>query len=264
MGYGRGQLQREKGGWFPSLIEGTSMYEGKRVSVFTTCQNRTSFLLQALPTWLTVKEIDEVVVVDWASDVPLEGVLSDFLKQQGDRLVLGVVPGPRRWHLTKCGNLAISLTTGDLVLHLDADVMVRPIFSRALSVNSELLGIEPRCFRAMYPNRGPLWGSFLAHKRDLLAVNGYNERIIGYAQDDEDLYNRLSLSGCHQEFMFHEYLQHIDHSEDLRLNNQTETITETLIRARQVMRDAPWTVMDRPTRWHTDRQGNVVYCTEEL
>ena len=232
------------------------MFDNKKVSVFTTCQNRESFLLQALPTWLAVNEIDEVVIVDWSSVVPLTDTLREHLARDS-RLVLGVVTDHRKWHLTKCGNLAISLTTGDIVFHLDADVLILPSFK------PECLHLEEGHFKARYPKRSPLWGSFLVYRTDLLAVNGYNERIIGYAQDDEDLYDRLIGSGCRQVDMFHEYLLHLDHGEDLRLNTQTESITESLVNARRIMREAPWTTKDRPTKWSTERHGNVVYCTEE-
>src|SRR5271157_2564974 len=148
------------------------MFENKKVSIFTSCQNRESFLLQTLSSWIAVKEVDEIVIVDWSSTTPLASTLNDHLTHNRDRLVLGVAPDHERWHLTKCGNLAISLTTGDIILHLDADVLIRPSFT------PELLSVETGYFRARSPQRGPLWGSFLARREDLLAVNGYNERII--------------------------------------------------------------------------------------
>ena len=41
-------------------------------SVFTICKNRNENFEKALATWVKYDNIDEIVVVDWNSDVPLK------------------------------------------------------------------------------------------------------------------------------------------------------------------------------------------------
>ena len=41
------------------------------ISIVTACMNREDFLVQALPSWLQIEEVNEVVIVDWSSKKPV-------------------------------------------------------------------------------------------------------------------------------------------------------------------------------------------------
>ncbi|WP_157769992.1 galactosyltransferase-related protein [Ruegeria profundi] len=58
-------------------------------------------------------------------------------------------------------------------------------------------------------------GFFVVGRDALLAVNGFNERIVTYGWDDDDLYERLTKAGVQRKDVDPDTIRHIDHS-DLR------------------------------------------------
>jgi len=240
------------------------MLNGSRLSVVTGCRDRTNFLLQALPTWIAAEQIDEIVIVDWSSTIPLQSPGAGFAVTWSldPRTILATVPNQAEWHLSKCCNLGLAVATGDIILRLDSDVLLDPRFFE----DNELC---PGRFRAgiydpMLPFPLGLWGALLAYKSDILSVNGYNERLIGYGWDDEDLYQRLSRSGIERAPMNHRHLTHIPHGVDLRLGTQKGSLDQSSARNRLSMVDHPWTTSDHVTKWSMNRRGNVVTCMEDL
>jgi N-terminal domain of galactosyltransferase len=238
------------------------MIGGHKVSVVTGCRNRTSFLLQSIVTWLSEPIVDEVVVVDWSSEPPLTKELSRFLNDPHTQpgwddpsLVVARALKQDTWHLTKCYNLGLQVATGDLILKLDVDVKLKHLFfdrhpiARGQFYAGDLLGM-----------RAPLWGDFLAFREDLLKVGGWNERLIGYGWDDEDLYNRLSQLGLHRMPMHYPDLFHIDHGNDLRQGEGKESLSDSTARNIRSSAESPWTEKDQMTKWAKTREGNIILC----
>jgi hypothetical protein len=64
------------------------------ISVVCGCMDRREMLRQALPTWLALSEIGEIVIVDWSSPSPVRPLAAEL----GDRRVKVLrVDGQRRW-----------------------------------------------------------------------------------------------------------------------------------------------------------------------
>ena len=235
-----------------------------KVSLITGCRNRASFLLQTIMGWLSEPTVDEIVVVDWSSDPPLEPQLSKYLNNphtgpfwSDPDLRLAVALNQEIWHLTRCYNLGLQVATGDLILKLDADVRLGHQFFRYHP-------IEPGQFYAgdAHGMRAPLWGNTFAFREDLLKVNGWNERLIGYGWDDEDLYGRLSRSGLERKHMNYSTLGHIDHSDDIRRDPKGETFEESTHRNVRMSSENPWTKDDQMSQWQMTRTGNVILCRQ--
>ena len=261
------------------------MVGGVTVTATVGVMNRQESLLRSLPTWLALSQLDRVVVVDWGSAVPLYSVLGDFL---GDpRLVVARVE-ERFWCNSKCHNLELQLA-GDwgLWLRLDSDVLVRPDFL-------ELHPARPGSFYAgdwrVVPvevdDKRNLSGVLLVEPRYVSAVNGYDERLVWYGREDDDLYSRLVGSGLCWDKLVLESLEHVTHSDVCRYENLAvaphvhklvgsygarnytpggparHEVKVLLSMSEQERRSRPWTSADRRTRWGVRRLAdNYLECT---
>lgn len=109
------------------------------VSIITACRNRLLDLDVSLQTWLRVKGVDEIVIVDWGSstttttsssfpspsskdDNPSSEDVGDYLSvteqtgQLGKKVVLTRVVDQKDWIMTQAVNLAIQIASGKRIL----------------------------------------------------------------------------------------------------------------------------------------------------
>ena len=151
-------------------------------------RDRQAALTRALPSWLQVELVDELVIVDWGSHAPL--TLSALPHDRRVRLV--GAPLETEWNLARAYNLAAQVARGVLLLKVDSDTWLDRTF-----VMSHL-PIPSGAFVAGDWRRAPddenaqhLNGVLLVRRADFFAVSGYDERLRGYGWDDTDLYGRL-------------------------------------------------------------------------
>ena len=78
------------------------------VSIFTSCMNREKFLEEALESWVDIKEVNEIIIVDWSSDKSLVPLVNKF---QSEKIFLAIVTGQDKFMLSCAYNLAARLTT---------------------------------------------------------------------------------------------------------------------------------------------------------
>ena len=183
------------------------------LSVVTCCRNRTGNLLRALPTWLAHGEVDEVVVVDWTSDVPVAAALAEAGLSDPRILVLRVEDEPR-WILTYAFNLGFRAAGFDTILKTDADIVLGPDF---FARNR----LEPGRFIAGNWRTAPagqeyLNGLFMIARADLMAVGGFNEFIHSYGWDDEDIYARIEATGLARRDVEVDTVHHLPHDDAAR------------------------------------------------
>lgn len=187
--------------------------QGKRkvtpgVSLFTAVKNRYSNLEEALPTWLSHPNIDEVIILDWDSETSIIPLVN---KYQDSRIVLVEVKSQPRWILSFAYNLSARFTSRTQLLKIDADVKVLPGFF-------EQHELRPGRFfcgnwrRRRNDNELHLNGMVYLHREDFFAVNGYNEFIKFYGWDDSDLYQRLQDKGFQRFDFEYDTLYHIPHT----------------------------------------------------
>ena len=99
---------------------GQALAEGS-TSIIAVSANRTASLLSVLPSWLAVRGVSEILLVDWGHperqwlDEELRSVSAD------PRLRVVRVPEEEEWHLARAYNLAAQLARGERVLKVDSD-----------------------------------------------------------------------------------------------------------------------------------------------
>ncbi len=188
---------------------------GGGVSLVTCCMNRTENLLQALPTWLALEEIDEIIVVDWSSAVPV----SDALRGAGieDRRIkiIRVLDEPR-WILSCAFNLGFRHAKAARILKVDADIKLKPAFfeKNVLASGTFVAGD----WEVADEGQEHINGFFYTFRDDLMRINGFNEYITTYGWDDDELYLRFQKFGLKRVCVDVETIYHIPHEDVQRLS----------------------------------------------
>lgn len=211
----------------------------KDVSAVVCCKNRQENLLKALKSWLKIKEITEIIILDFGCDEPINLSIND------NRIKLYRYES-KYWHLSKAYNIAIQLATKPYILKLDCDYDLNQAF---LLHNKIICG---QTFIAG-PQGHSTRGLMLVSRYDFFKVNGYNERIINWGGDDTDIYDRLKGIGLIEIKASKETVKHIPHPEKLRTKyvpnpNLNRRVTDqTNIR---ISKNNPWTVLDKMSSYY--------------
>jgi hypothetical protein len=177
------------------------------ISLFTAVKNRKDSFEDALKTWVTHDQIDEIIVLDWDS---VESLLPVIKKYQNGKIFLATAKDQPKWILSFACNLAARLTTRTRILKIDADVKILPGFF-------EKHNLEPGKFYCgnwrirRNDNEMHLNGIVFLQREDFFRVNGYNEFIKFYGWDDSDLYQRLESAGLKRIDLDLDTLYHMPH-----------------------------------------------------
>ena len=188
------------------------------VHLIAACSNRLSALRASLPTWLAVAELSSVTVVDWGSDEPMHERLRDELELLDGRLRLVRLTERREWMLPTAVNLALHflpLDTPSLLLKVDCDTLLHPDFvAQHPLIEQRFYAGEAR--KARNENELHLSGVLLVPTLELLAVNGYDERLQSYGYEDTNVVERLRAANLTPLPLRYQYIQHQKHSDLLR------------------------------------------------
>jgi len=179
------------------------------ISIVAACHNRAHDMDVSLQTWLRVKNVDEIILVDWSSSNRASFLGSSRRSGElGKKLVLVRVEDQKEWVLTRAYNLAIKVASGSWILKVDCDTLVHPDFV-------DRHPIQKGAFYSLkFPrnsNEARLSGVLFAGRDDLLNVHGYDERLVRYGYEEKDLLRRLSLLDGRD--LDPEYISHIPHSD---------------------------------------------------
>ena len=183
-------------------------------SLVTACMNREDHLRRALPSWLRLPRVEEIVVVDWSNDRPLTD-----LPSLDPRLRVVRVEDESRWALSYAYNLGIQEAHGPLVFKCDADCLPR------LEVTQFLAPGESHFFAGNWRSgtgkkKLSVNGQCLVSKAQFEQVNGYSEYIRTWGRDDEDFYERLVCAGFERREIRESFLEFIEHGDAERVSNQ--------------------------------------------
>ena len=229
------------------------------LSVATGCMNRASSLRQTLPSWLACPEVDEVVVVDWSSQVPIHQELHDL----NDPRILHVrVEGQAHWCAARCHNVEIHASSSEALLRIDSDIRLRPEFFSKHP-------LQPNIFwNAEWKNSGKipgnngddvhLNGTIYTRRANFLRVNGYNEWLRSYGYEDDDLYNRLLAAGIVRAHIRRDLLEHLPHDVASRLvhidrNFLTSGLPiDGIALNLKIAQEHPWTPADHLALWNVE------------
>jgi hypothetical protein len=236
------------------------MLNDKKLAITTGSMNRLGNLLRTLPTWLALPEPDHVVIVDWGSSIPI----NSCLRQLDDpRIMVAEVMEQSSWHHSKCHNLEFQIASRlgcEFVLRLDNDCLLQSNFLAAHPLDDDTFyAVNCHSVPPEMDDKRNLCGTLFTKIHDFFRVGGYNERLIHYGYEDEDLYLRLERSGLLWRNCDLASINHIPHDDISRLENSSIDLQKfnnlaslkKLLIAKNRMGAflKPWTSADLATQW---------------
>lgn len=171
------------------------------LSLVAACHNRFHHLSASVPYWLSLLNdnvVNEIVLVDWASDLDDEDDLLSSLpiSREGlDSIRLVRVSGPLDWCAPRAYNLGASLSIYDAVALVDCGYHGQPSLNNFSTFSSKDVAAwfqEPVSLEETENGPSTLRRSFFQ------AVGGYDDRLCGGivgVRPDEDLAKRLQAAG---------------------------------------------------------------------
>ncbi|MBC7736168.1 MAG: glycosyltransferase, partial [Candidatus Saccharibacteria bacterium] len=200
--------------------------EGHRgISVVTCSMNRTENLIRAIPSWLANPEIAEVMIVDWSSRQPVE----QDLAQAGiadPRIRILRVEGEPRWILSYAFNAGFRAAACDTILKVDADIVLSPdFFQRNHVAPGRFIAGN---WRSASADQAHVNGFFCVSRQALQRIGGFNEHITTYGWDDDDIYDRMTLSGLRRSDVAPGTIFHLDHDDEDRLGEVNGVCHQTV------------------------------------
>jgi hypothetical protein len=181
----------------------------QRYSIVVTCKGRLRYLLQSLPRFLA-QPATEVVVVDY--NCP-ENTAATVNERHPEAVVVRV-PDVAEFHLADARNIGARAATGDVLIFLDADIVIPADF--VTRIDTRIRDDVFFRFPLSEEIRGRS-GSCIVWKRHFEQVEGYDDLIRGYGGDDLDLYYRLSRIGLEELPLDEGYIESIvPHDPDTR------------------------------------------------
>lgn len=183
-------------------------------SIVTACMNRNENLVKAIPSWLRASKVDEIVIIDWSSKIPVQQSLKHI---RDIRVKIYRVTNAEKWSICQSMNLAIKCASYENIYKLDCDDVIDTL----MIINHPL---DDSCFyrgnweHAKNENQMQINGKMFCKYQNLIRVNGYNENITTYGWDDDDLYIRLS-SFLQCKYVNIKMFYFIQHDDSLRTTN---------------------------------------------
>lgn len=203
------------------FVDDASVRSG--VAIVAVCMNRHATLRRVLEKWRAVEKVDEIVIVDWASDPPLR----EIVRHAADpRIKLLRVSGERDWVLSRAFNLAVGASTRTKIIRTDCDYALSEGFVAAHPLSDTG---TPRFYAGNYRlarnvNEVHLNGAVYIRRADFFKVGGYDERIQTYGWDDEDLYNRLAAAGVTKSDISYAHVSHVPHDDSARAQHDVRFV----------------------------------------
>eukprot|EP00184_Porphyridium_aerugineum_P003753 CAMPEP_0184699368 /NCGR_PEP_ID=MMETSP0313-20130426/5663_1 /TAXON_ID=2792 /ORGANISM="Porphyridium aerugineum, Strain SAG 1380-2" /LENGTH=840 /DNA_ID=CAMNT_0027158443 /DNA_START=100 /DNA_END=2622 /DNA_ORIENTATION=- len=240
------------------------------VSLIAACKNRLEKLPVVIKNWEMVDGLNEIVLVDWDSDIPISRVLStqgiavDNLK--GDEAAPGGssstkmangtcirilrVENEPQWVLSRAYNLAARLARYKTLLRLDCDhVVSAEIMSKHVLKKNMFFAGDWSAARSA--NEVHLNGAMIIKRADFWRVGGYDERITTYGWDDEDFYIRLQKAGLERKKLNYDYIAHLLHADSKRAQRGVRFV--------QVEVDFNRLLLDKLSPWKSTVKDRSVY-----
>jgi hypothetical protein len=186
------------------------------ITMYVHLMNRNENVQKNIANWLGQK-VDELILLDWSSTQPVAELPGIF----EDRRVRVVrVEGQKSFIRTLAQNLATQMARNQRVFKLDSDVEFKGDFFSNHPLEKGFFWVG-NWMQARDFNERHLHGETYYHLDDFFRVNGYDERIVAYGQDDTNLKDRMVLAGLERRVFSYNFLEHQHHDTALRSDNQT-------------------------------------------
>jgi len=185
------------------------------ICVFTYVMNRKDNLIKNIKTWLN-KDVNQLIILDWSSNEDYY----NLIKSYNDKRILYVrVENENKFIRTYAQNIAARFCKYDKILKLDSDISITDDFFRKNIFNDgEFIAGNFICARD--ENERYTHGNVFLWLNDYFKINGYNELITTYGNDDSDFHFRLQiLAGLKEKVFDLDTLYHNPHNDHLRKIN---------------------------------------------
>jgi hypothetical protein len=174
-----------------------------KITLATTCMERMqhladTFLANIRMNWRRPGGPDvDFVLLNYGASQALDAWARDALGGYIDLSVVTYASAESpsgKWHANHARNVAALLSTGDVVVNVDADNLTAPGFAAHVA---DSIGRPGERF--MWPGpcarRKDCAGRLAFHKSDLLRLRGYDEQMRGWGYTDADLRDRAIAAG---------------------------------------------------------------------
>lgn len=194
-----------------------------KISFCTTCMNRVEHLQKTLPQ--NVKNNSdysniEFVILDYNSTDGLEQWMRKSLSGWHEKVVYYKTFEPQSYARSHSRNMAFRLATGDILCNLDADNFAGKGF--ASFINKMFIANSEIYLSAKKEGLQDIIGKICFKKNDFEKVGGYDEEIINYGFEDNDIKNRLKNSGLTPEYFSQsKFIKVIEHKDIERIKNES-------------------------------------------
>ena len=183
------------------------------ISLIVGCMNRGNVLKKTLPSWLDIPEIDDVIVVDWGSKIPLaEDPWFNQYLIKNKKIKIIRVENQKYYYRCLANNLARKFTddANKLLLKIDTDYLNLdfswinniPFFiENEYFKDKKIKGLEMKNIFVVGSNLFCCHsnGFLFINKKDFDKVNGYNENLLPiWGVEDCDLYQRLEKDNFYE------------------------------------------------------------------
>lgn len=183
----------------------------KGVSLVSCCMDRNTNLVKALGSWVKIKGVDEIVIIDWNSLVPVV----QTLKTEGiedSRIKVYRVHNMRFWVASWAKTFGYEVSSYDKILFIDADDRIDDVhFLKKHPLPKHVFYGGSR--NKQYGGKH-LYGMHYVHKASLERIGGQHQYITTYGYEDTDLFNRLSKSGLKRRNFNLDKAQHLTNTDD--------------------------------------------------
>lgn len=181
------------------------------LSFVVPCMGRLAHLSRALPRLVAMAPA-RVVVVDW--NCP-DGA-ADWVEANHPSCALVRVRDVTRFNLAAARNVGAARVDTPWICFIDADVLLDPAFARVLH------SLDRQAYYVGEPPTTSLRGTVLCPRSAFLAVDGYDELMLGWGSEDTDFYRRLELAGYARRVFDASLLEAIAHADALRTLHYAE------------------------------------------
>jgi glycosyltransferase involved in cell wall biosynthesis len=215
------------------------------ISIVVACMNRGDILIEGIDNWLGFDWVDEIVVVDWSSDIPVS--------YSHSKVNVYRVEGESYWILSQAYNLSVLLAKGDVIVKCDSDYRLDSRINKYINPDEGYFYRGDWRF-AKEENERHINGFFIMNKCDFDNVGGYNEGIVTFGFDDGDFYERLRASGCNEVLLsYSDGIYHKPHSSEMRIVNSMNpnlSMSESNELNRQYVERTPkWSPSSKKVKW---------------
>ena len=190
-----------------------------KISIALTVMNRTDRVFDCLYSWCLHSIFDDIVLVDWSSSNPvIDDVKINSLISSKNNIKIIRVDNEKYFNQPAAYNIAIKNCKNDYILKLDIDhILINdnlPVMFENMTKN---LDNSFYCGEDSTPEH---FGIVFFSKELFDSVNGYDERLVGWGGDDNDIYCRMSkINTKIMMTKISDYIYHNPHDDSLRVAN---------------------------------------------